>query len=94
MKGNNIAKKIITVQIKKTPEIQNLVPTRTTKSTTSVRSLVSDSITTHSHTPQKICTTPPRDYTNHSVDITTNPRTTNISKTLSGFYSRNPRPPA
>ena len=94
MKGNNIAKKINTVQFKKTPEIQNLVPTRTTKSHTSVRSLVSDSIPTHSHTPQKICTTPSTDYTNYSVDSTTNPRSTNISKTLSGFYSRNPRPPA
>ena len=94
MKDNNIAKKINTIQLKKKPELQNLVSTRTNKSTTSVRSLVSDSIPTHSHTPQKLCTTPSTDYTNHSVDITTNPRSTNISKTLSGFYSRNPRPPA
>ena len=94
MKDNNIAKKIDTVQLKKTSEIQNLIPTRSNKSLTSVRSLVSDTIPTHSHTPQKICTTPSTDYTNYSVDSTTNPRSTNISKTLSGFYSRNPHPPA
>ena len=94
MKDNNIVKKIDTVQLKKNSEIQHLVPTRSNKSLTSVQSLVSDTIPTHSHTPQKICTIPLTDYTNYSVDSTTNPRSTNISKTLSGFYSRNPHPPA
>ena len=54
MQDDNIAKKIDTVQFKKTSEIQNLVPTRTNYSLTSVQSLVSDSIPTHSHTPQQI----------------------------------------
>ena len=94
MKDNNIVKKIDTVHLKKTSEIQNLVPTRTNYSLTSVQSLVSDSIPTHSHTPQQLCTTPSKVYTNYSVDSTTNNRSTNFSKSLSGFYSRNPRPPA
>ena len=94
MKDKNIAQKIDTVQLKKTSEIKNLVPTRTDNSLISVRSFLPDSIPTHSHTPQQICTTPSTEYTNYSVDSTTNPRSTNVSKTLTGFYSRNPRPPA
>ena len=94
MKDKNITQKIDTVQLKKTSEIQSLVPTRTNNSLISVRSLFPDSIPTHSHTPQQICTIPSTEYTNYSVDSTTNFRSTNISTTLSGFYSRNPRPPA
>ena len=93
-KDKNIAQKTDTVQFKKTSEIHNLVPTRTNNSLISVRSLVSDSIPTHSHTPQQICTTPSTEYSNYSVDRTTSPRSTNVSKTLSSFYSRYPRPPA
>ena len=94
MKDKNIAQKIDTVQLKKTSEIHNLLPTRINNSLISVRSLLPDSIPTHSHIPQQICTTPSTEYTNYSVDSTTNPRNTNVSKTLSSFYSRNPRPPA
>ena len=94
MNDKNIAKKIDTVQLKKNSEIQNLVPIRTNNSLISARSSLSDYIPTHSHTPQQICTTPSTEYTNYSVDGTTNPRSTNVSKTLSGFYSRKPRQPA
>ena len=93
MKDNNIAKKTDTAQLKKKSEIQNLVPTRTNNSLISVRSSLLDSMPTHSHTPQQLCTTPSIVYTNYSVDSTINPRSTNVSKTLSSFYSRNPRLP-
>ena len=94
MKDNNIAQKIDTKQLKKDLEIQNVDPTRNNISPMSVRSSLNDSIPTYSGTPHQLCTTISTVYTNYPVDSTTNPRSKNVSKTLSGFYSRNPRPPA
>ena len=94
MKDNNIAKQTDTKQLKKNLEIQKVDPTRTNNSAMSVRSSVNDFIPTYSQTPQKLCTTLSTVYTNHLVESTTNPRSKNVSKTLSGFYSWNLRPPA
>ena len=51
---------------------------------------LSGSIPKQSPTPQQTCIYPPIVYTTYSVDSRKIPRSTNISKTLSEFYSRTP----
>ena len=60
----------------------------------SVRCPLSDSVPKRSPTPQQTCIYPPIVYTTYSVDSRKIPHSTNVSKTLSRFYSRTPRPPA
>ena len=93
MRDNNISNTTDTLKINKNSAIQNLVPTRTRQSFFPVQSPSQDSIPTQSHTSQQVCTIPSSVSINYSVDSTKIPRSTNINKTLSGFYSRNPRPP-
>ena len=94
MRDNNISKMTNTLQVNTNSAIQNLGHTRTRQSILPVQSQSQNSIPTQSHTSQQICTIPSPVSINYSVDSTKIPRSTNVSKTLSGFYSRNPRPPA
>ena len=94
MRDNNISKMTDTLQVNKNSATQNLVHTRTRKSILPVHSPSQNSIPTQSHTSQQVCTIPSSLSINYSIDSAKIPRSTNVSKTLSGFYSRNPRPPA
>ena len=55
----------------------------------SVRHSLSDSLPKQSPIPQQTCISISIVYTIYSVDSSKNPRSTNGSKTLNRFYSRN-----
>ena len=59
-----------------------------------IRYPLSDYVPKQSPTPQQTCILIQIVSTTYSVDSRKIPRSTNVSKTLSGFYSRTPRPPA